>query len=98
MFESDADRLAMVQAVGEGFSTGNVAPLLGIFDEAYLETEVSDFTVANREPMLLCRTSDVAAHGLVKQSKVTRVSDGVDYFVTDIEADGTGMTLVRLRK
>lgn len=96
MIESDADRLALIQAVGEQFDTGKPARMWAIFDEAYLESDLDRFTVANREPMLTCRTSDVAAHELVKQSKVTRVSDGSEYYVKDFEPDGTGMTVVRL--
>jgi hypothetical protein len=98
-FESAADRLALLQAVGgEPFDTGHPFFLTGIFDEAYLETEVSDYSVANREPVLLCRSTDVVVHELVKHSKVTRVSDHVSYLVKDFEADGTGITLIRLRK
>jgi hypothetical protein len=98
MFESDADRLAMIRAVGEQFDTGKPTRMWAVFDEAYLESDLDRFTVANREPMLQVRTSDVALHELVKASKLTRVSDGSDYFVKDLEPDGTGMTLVRLRK
>jgi hypothetical protein len=98
MFESDADRLALIQAVGEQFDTGKPTRMWAIFDEAYLESSLDRFTVANGEPMLQCRTSDVALHELVKQSKVTRVSDGSAYFVKDLEPDGTGMHVVRLRK
>lgn len=97
MIESDADRLALIQAVGEQFDTGKPTRMWAIFDEAYLETDLDRFAVANREPMLHVRTSDLSAHELVKQSKVTR-SDGSDYFVKDFEPDGTGMTLVRLKK
>lgn len=98
MIETDADRLATIQAVGEQFDTGKPTRLWAIFDEAYLETDLDRFTVANREPMLQCRTSDVAAHELVKQSKVTRVADGASYAVKDLEPDGTGMTIIRLQK
>jgi hypothetical protein len=98
VIETDADRLATIQAVGEQFDTGKPTRLWAIFDEAYLETDLDRFTVANREPMLQCRTSDVAAHELVKQSKVTRVADGSSWFVKDFEPDGTGMTVVRLSK
>lgn len=95
-FESDADRLAMIQAVGEQFDTGKPTGMWAVFDEAYVGTELDRFTVANGEPVLTCRTSDVVAHELVKGSKVTRAAGGSGYFVKDLEPDGTGITLVRL--
>lgn len=94
-FESDADRLAMIQAVGEQLDTGKPTRMWAIFDEAYLARDLDRFTVANREPVLMCRTADVVAHELVKQSKVTRADRSV-YFVKDFEPDGMGMTLLRL--
>jgi hypothetical protein len=99
MLETEADRRdAIVSLGGEPFDTGYVSFLVGIFDEVYLETEISEYTIANREPVLICRTSDVAEHGIVKQSRLTRVSNKAAYFVTDFEPDGVGMTLLRLRK
>lgn len=98
MLESEADRLAMIQAVGgEEFDTGHAERLLAIFDRAYEESVLTGHVVANRRPILHCRTSDIAAHELVKQYKVTRVSDGSVFFVKDFEPDGTGMTIVVLR-
>lgn len=97
MFESDADRLAMIQAVGEQFDTGKPTKLWAIFDSAFLAEVLQRQTVSGDQPMFLCRTSDVQAHELIKKSPVTRVSDGEQFIVKDLEPDGTGMTLVHLQ-
>lgn len=94
MFESDADRLAMIQAVGEQFDTGKPTKLWGVFDNAYLASDLERFSVANAEPMIQVRTSDVALHELVKQSRLI-AADGTEYFVKTLEPDGTGMTVLR---
>lgn len=98
MIETDRDRLAVLGDDREEFDTGRPTRMWALFDEAYLETDLDRFTIANREPVMTCRSSDVAEHELVKQSRVTRVKDGAVYFVKDFEPDGTGMTIVRLRK
>jgi len=99
VFESEADRLASIKALGgEPFDTGNAEKLWAIFDREYLEAQIGLQSVANRKPMFLCRSSDVAAHALVKDSSaVTRDSDGSKFFCLKFEPDGTGMTLVLLR-
>ena len=95
-FESDADRLAMIQAVGEQFDTGKPTRMWAIFDQAYLSASLDRLQVSDSEPMMMCRTSDVAVHELVKKSRLVRVSDGTEHYVKDFEPDGVGMTLVRL--
>jgi hypothetical protein len=98
VFESEADRLEMIRAVGgELFSTSNPEKLLAIFDREYLESDLGTLSATNRRPMLTCRSSDVAAHSLVKTSRVVRDSDGSTWFCDKFEPDGTGMTLVMLR-
>lgn len=95
--ESQADRLSMIQAVGETFDTGHTDALWGIFDYAFDEQEVNLQRVENRIPVLMCRTSDVTEHQLVKDSVLTRVSDGTAFRVKRFEPDGTGMTLIQLK-
>jgi hypothetical protein len=94
VIESEADRLAMIQAVGEPFSTAKAEKLWLIFDRDFIEQQLGPLSNEGRRPMGLARTSDVALHELVKESKVTRDLDGEDYFVKRLEADGTGMTLL----
>jgi hypothetical protein len=96
VIESDADRLAMIQAVGEAFDTGSPTTLYAIFDRPHEDVLIGEIVVVARRPVLYCRTSDLVAHSLVKQSKVTRVSDGRSYFVKDLEDDGVGITVVAL--
>ena len=97
MLISDAVGLAMLKMGGaEQFDTGKPTRMWAIFDKGFLAANLDRFQVSDSEPMMLCRTSDVAAHGLVKKSRVVRVSDGSEHFVRDLEPDGVGMTLVRL--
>jgi hypothetical protein len=96
VLESEADRLAMVQAVGEPFSTSRPEKLWLIFDREFIEQTVGNFRNEGRRPIGFCRSSDVALHELVKDSALTRDSDGAKYFVKRFEPDGTGMTLLVL--
>lgn len=97
MFESDADRLALIKSVGgEQFSTGYTEPLWAIFDRESIDSEGSFVPVKNRKPMLTCRESDVELHGLVSKSVVERLSDGSKWTVREFEPDGVGMVLVSL--
>lgn len=97
MLESDADRLAMLQAVGEAFDTGHGTDLVGIFDRIFDDSQLGNIRVTTGKPALQCRDTDVAAHELVKDSKLMRKSDGKVYFVKDLQPDGTGMTVLMLR-
>lgn len=83
-------------AGGEEFDTGAAQHLWAVFDRAFLEQPVGSQTVETRKPMLTCRTSDVAAHSLVKQSVIRRVADDKSYRVVRFEDDGTGVTVVVL--
>jgi hypothetical protein len=94
VLESEADRLSMVKAGGETFSTGLPEKLWLIFDQETIDATLGDFTVEDTGPQGLGRSSDVALHGLVKQSVVTRDADGAKYAVKRLKPDGTGMTLV----
>ena len=97
MLESEADRLASIKALdGEPFSTGHAEKLIGIFDRPSVDSFGQVIAVKNRKPELLVRDSDLALHGLVKQSQITRDADGKSYSVRDLEPDGTGMTVVML--
>jgi hypothetical protein len=94
VLESDADRLGYIRAVGETFSTSRPEKLWLIFDREFIEQQIGPLSNEGRRPIALGRTSDVALHELVKESKVSRDADGEDYFVRRLEPDGTGMTLV----
>lgn len=96
MLESESDRLEMIKAVGEQFSTGYTEPLWAIFDRESFDSEGNFVPVKNRRPMMTCRESDVQLHGLVNKSVVTRLSDGSRWTVKDFEPDGVGLVIVNL--
>jgi len=97
MFESEADRLASIKALGgEPFSTGLAEKLIGIFDRPSVDSFGQVIPVKSRKPELLVRDSDLALHALVKQSKITRDADGSAYYCKDFDPDGTGMTVIPL--
>jgi hypothetical protein len=94
VLESEADRLAMIQAVGEAFTTSRAEKLWLVFDREFIEQTVGQFTTMGHKPMGVGRTSDVALHEIVKQSVITRDSDGSKFTVRDFHPDGTGMTVL----
>ena len=98
MIESDADRLAMIQAVGETFDAGTSVPMWAVYDRAFEEAYLGEHSHGSRRPILQCLTSDVVSRDLVKGSPVTRLSDDVKYLIDTIEDDGTGITVLVLRK
>lgn len=96
MLESEADRLAMIQAVGEPFSTGSPQKLYGIWDCPSIDIDGGVIPVKDRKPQIECRESDVALHALVKKSPIARDADGTSYSVRDFDFDGTGMATILL--
>ena len=97
MLESEADRLASIKALGgEPFSTGHAEKLIGIFDRPSVDSLGQVIAVKNRKPELLVRESDVAKHGLVAQSPITRDADGKTFACKYFDPDGTGMTVIAL--
>jgi hypothetical protein len=96
--ETDATRLAMIKAVGgEPFDAGQPDSLWGVFNRAYAEGIAGAHAVESRRPMIECRTSDVALHGLVKDSVIRRVADDTTFLAKHFEPDGTGMTVIVLK-
>lgn len=97
---SDALLAGMNDDVGaEDFDTGHAEMLRAVFGEPFVVGTVGDREVESRQPMLeAVRSSDVEAHGLRKHAVIRRVSDDSQYRVTRIEPDGTGMSVIYLRK
>jgi len=87
MIESEADRLAYLQALGEEWSTP-AGKLWAIFDNEYAEAS-GEVDVETRTPVLLCRESDAKAQSIGKGTAVTRA--GRQYVVRRLEPDGVGM-------
>ena len=73
---------------------GTASSIMVIFDNEYLAAEFIDSAVATAEPQALAMTTDVenAVAG------DTLVVDGVTYYVTAPEPDGTGVTRLVLSK
>jgi len=98
MLESDADRLASIQALGAGAILKHQGVIYDvIFDNEYvLAGEVEE-----RAPAATMRSSDVALAAFGKDAvvQVYNPFDGStkDYRVRRFEPDGTGMTQVILK-
>jgi hypothetical protein len=98
LFESEADRLALVNGLGgEEFDTGKADRLLAIFERETVDSLGQMIPVQNRRPMLTCRESDATLHELVKGSRVVRIADKAPYIVATVEPDGSGMCILMLR-
>lgn len=90
MFESDADRLAEIKALGGLCVSTDAGTLWAIFDAQY----VDPLEVEETGPALTARSSDVERLRLRKGAAVRVEAD--EYRVRAFEPDGTGMTIVRL--
>lgn len=93
MFDSDADRLEMIQSLGGQL----VRPenFWAIYDNEFLIVEGMETS----QPILTCRTSDVRAASLAKDDILLVLDESGEERerkVRRIEPDGTGMTKVVL--
>lgn len=96
MFENEADRLAEIKALGgQLVVTDTAESLWAIFDNDYLEV-LGDPGVETRAPVMQCRTSDVEALAIQKDTEIQ--FDERTYRVHKHQPDGTGMSLLVLRK
>lgn len=91
MFESDADRLAMIRALGGVVFSSPGGGLEAILNEGFVEASVGP-GVEGTEPYLDCRTSDVERLRLGK-GVLLRLGERVLKVVRH-EPDGTGMSRV----
>ncbi len=89
MIETDADRLAMLQALGEPMTLDGVT-VQAMWSAPYADS----LGVASRVPGVLLRASDCAA---VTQSSVL-VRAGVTYRVASVEPDGAGYVTLQLQR
>ena len=92
--ESDADRLAMLKALGGVPVDGPRGQFVGVLDTAHVgvgEVEVDSFS-----PMLSARSSDLAVAAVTHG---TLVSIGADrYIVRSLRKDGLGMAELMLEQ
>lgn len=90
--ESDADRLAMLQALGGRLIFLGDSKVCAVFENGFFETTPG---VESRQPYLLCRTSDLPP----AFQKETDVDVGAEHFrVKRLEDDGTGLTRIVLKR
>lgn len=108
--ESAADLAVFVNPDDFGM-TARIVPQIGfpvdingIFDASYQMIEMGQAGVASVAPVFICRSADLAALPMLKafagdmnDGDTLQVS-GQDYLVTDIQPDGTGMTVLILEK
>lgn len=87
-FETDADRLAVIQCCDGQLVTVATASVWGIFENAYAE----DLNIAGTRPQLRCRTTDVSTAIVGTAVVVNELS----YLVRGVQPDGTGMTVLIL--
>lgn len=89
--ESDTDRLAMLNDFGVTVVYG-AGSYVGIYDRPY-----NDFgDVAGYAPQLLMRSADVVTASMANGGSIT--VDGNSFIVREIQADGTGFTMIMLEE
>jgi hypothetical protein len=93
MFESDAERLAMLKALGGVSVQGPKGQFTGIVDQPY--AGVGDLPVSSSAPVITCRTMDLAPAGVAVGSVLT--ANGETYMVASLRPDGSGMTDIDLQ-
>lgn len=93
MLETDADRLAYLEAFGVSVRIRG-QELLAIFDNDYLAVQAIDMGVQSSTPYLTCRSADVERVGPRKGDSVDGLAKA--FVVERSEPDGTGMTRIVL--
>ena len=101
MIESSADRLAFfnpqefgVTATLASNSTGVECEVLGVFDSQYFNLDLGMGGVTSSDLQFTCRTADVSDF----TQGDTFTLEGVNYEITDVQHDGTGITVLKLHK
>lgn len=94
--ESDATRLAMLQAVGGQTIKAARGSFVGVFGDDYIGIGDGTADVESSAPMVTCRTSDVSALKIQKGDELRIDEDR--YTVVGHRADGTGITVLQVHK
>jgi hypothetical protein len=92
MFESDADRLALIRALGGVVFDGPKGRFDAIFERAAVAQ--GDLAVISTTPQLTARTVDLERCG-VQSGSLVRGTPGV-FIVREPKPDGDGMTVAEL--
>lgn len=93
--DTDADRLAMLQACGGVTVQAPNGSFTAIFDAVYQSIQ-GDPLIESSAPALTCRSSDVAELQIAKGQAVTVA--GGDFRIMRAEPDGTGITVLVLKR
>jgi len=93
MFETDADRLGIIQSLGGQLVSVEDRQFWAIFDNGFVQTGFGGVEIESVSPQLQARTSDVAS--LIKDAQI--VVGTTTYRLKRNEPDGTGMSLLFLR-
>lgn len=75
-------------------SSGAEVDVNGIFDSQYLNLDLGAGSVTTSDLQFMCRTSDVV--DFTQGDRV--VIDEVTYEISDMQADGTGITVLKLHR
>lgn len=101
MIESNADRLAFfntqefgVTAKVASNSSGAESEIVGIFDSQYLNLDLGAGSVSTSDLQFMCRTSDVTNF---TQGDTVEI-ESVRYEISDVQPDGTGVTVLKLHR
>lgn len=92
--ETDADRLESIKALGGLRASVRGQYFWAIFDNAYIE--ILDGIESTTPALSSCRTSDIERVQLVKDDVIE--IDGKQWRMKTHQPDGTGMSIVALRK
>lgn len=90
MYAEDLDTFLNAADFAETALLG-ATPILGIFDNAY----AAGFDVAGSAPIFTCKSSDATA---ITPGTSTLTIRSSSYLVLGVEADGTGLSIVRLQE
>lgn len=96
---SATDNAAMIAALGEpeGFTLDDGTPagrtVQAIYDGPFQRADMAG-GIESYAPRLTCSAADTA--GVAHGTRVTRVASGTDYYVTGVQPDGHGMTVLTL--
>lgn len=93
MFETDADRLAMIKALGGLDCKIRGGCFWGIFDNASADALT---LVESTDPVITCRSSDVTHLSMVKDDTIDICGDL--WRIKKFEPDGTGITRILLKR
>ena len=89
MYESDADRLESLRAVGAETVEFDGGKFDGVFDLAYIEIDAMDTSVDSRQPLLVARTSDVER---IPKGAILSLRGNKRFRIVRHEPDGVGIS------